>query len=249
MRSPAKAAAEKNKFFTLIELLVVIGVIAILASLLMPALGSAKRTAKTLQCLNTCRNVWSAFNMYTEDYRGYLPWNTSGDIIAVNLFGPSAAGSDFGGITDILYLFYLKPSFYRDKWTRGWNPGGNFNQRMLCPVALEKKETCAKSNTNRLTFAFNKLNGKSIYNTRSPSRTVLHGEIADTLSTIDGGGWAQFSLGFVPLMQRHGAKINAAFVDGHLETRLFKNWPVTNYNIYCIRPSTDNDYKAFWGLD
>jgi prepilin-type N-terminal cleavage/methylation domain-containing protein/prepilin-type processing-associated H-X9-DG protein len=61
--------------FTLIELLVVIAIIAILASLLAPALSGAKARAKQVQCIGNLKQIGVAALMYAQDHRGLLHIN------------------------------------------------------------------------------------------------------------------------------------------------------------------------------
>ena len=59
--------------FTLVELLVCISIIALLISLLMPALGSARKIARQTTCLNHIRQVGIYNTMYLDAAKDYLP--------------------------------------------------------------------------------------------------------------------------------------------------------------------------------
>ncbi len=59
--------------FTLIELLVVIAIIGILASMLLPALGRAKESARRIACVNQEKQLALAMHMYAGENNGCFP--------------------------------------------------------------------------------------------------------------------------------------------------------------------------------
>jgi prepilin-type N-terminal cleavage/methylation domain-containing protein len=86
----------KRAAFTLVELLVVIGIIAVLISILLPALNKARAAAKRVECASLMRQMILGAKMYAGDNKDYLPPfrnndnagftnpNSNGDIVGVN---------------------------------------------------------------------------------------------------------------------------------------------------------------------
>src|ERR1039458_934824 len=62
----------KRRAFTLVELLVVIGIIALLISILLPALGKARDKAMLIKCLSNEKQIYLANLLYANDYKGWV---------------------------------------------------------------------------------------------------------------------------------------------------------------------------------
>lgn len=68
--------------FTLIELLVVIAVIALLAAMLLPAIGLVRDAAVQSKCPNQTRQIGLALMAYANDHKGWIPGDISSSSFA-----------------------------------------------------------------------------------------------------------------------------------------------------------------------
>ena len=120
----------RTKGFTLVELLVVIGIIALLVSILMPALGRARELAKRIQCASQLNGLGKGIMMYQNEYRDSNPkaWKGAG------------GGCGFGGNGSRTW-YNIPGEITRGYWADPtWDQWGDITTVGQCLYLLVKHE-------------------------------------------------------------------------------------------------------------
>ena len=130
----------KRKAFTLIELLVVISIIALLVSILMPALNNARKQTRLLSCMANSKQVGYVVSVYQADNEEYVPLITSAAYINYQPAEKVFTSLALRGYADISLPNHLNPS---DIWSYGGAAGkeylGNYiPDYFVCPFVRDK---------------------------------------------------------------------------------------------------------------
>ena len=201
--------------FTLIELLVVIAIIAILAGMLLPALGSVKETGYSTSCKNSIRQVALMHIQYTDVFNGFFcpaydndtKWDSAWDYSSPGILSQALSSVGNASESKVFECPSLKnsPGVKIDPTATAQYAGFGYNQLL----SFEKNGSTPRP--------------MQISKVKHPSNCLM---LADAIyfSGTDLGptaflnhpshtwpGYADF---------RHGKKsTNASFVDGHAEER------------------------------
>jgi len=207
--------------FTILELLIVIAIIAILASLLLPALSRAKESGKQISCKNKMKQLSLCVEMYSNDHNGYLPCGY-GDYGAVNR-----------NDAEVKLMPYLENRVSNSGDAIITEPYFHCPSASGCSYAPANPERWLGYSMNAYIVRYH--NTEKVSGHRAISKAVHVEYPTKLLLIVDGGNpnntgdlneWVTYSIGgwmtspdydtVNHLAQRHNNGLNILFIDGHV---------------------------------
>jgi prepilin-type N-terminal cleavage/methylation domain-containing protein/prepilin-type processing-associated H-X9-DG protein len=253
-------ARHPNKAFTLVELLVVIGIIALLISILLPALGRARTRAKSVQCMAQLRNLGQSLVMYAGENRGKLPQHPSNALWLWDIALPTRdALVKKGGTRNTLYCPFFAEQNVSDLWDGTF--GGTSHDFAVIGYFWMGRRLSA-TDPSQSSPLLPDLIGRSYLQvfrvptkpklapTLAPNSTAEIEVVMDSTIKQNGtwsakGGWSDIH---VTSHLRRGVPegINILFLDGHVAFRPYKEKYGANDDVIRPRGKWGSPQIEFW---
>jgi prepilin-type N-terminal cleavage/methylation domain-containing protein/prepilin-type processing-associated H-X9-DG protein len=223
--------------FTLVEMMVVVAVIAILASLLLPAIAKSKSKALRIKCVSNLRQVGQAFILYADDHKGQLTPLNSGGPWGSTIVPHNPTNWWYQILTDGHYMPETNDvhGIWRCPEARGDDLNSPFGKRMDGYGPLEGK-SYIPGLPSIIDYAYRmdgtKRGSHFLSEIKRPSQLWLVGDVGvpKDLKNIPKGGYRTDITTFAPDASgdyphvtpkqpaaRHDGKANVCFVDTHVE--------------------------------